>query len=217
MLSIDSIAPSGRFRPVNSINTPALAPYQIAFASPLPRPRPAVILPSPRPPFRLPSSSSRPPSPPDEDGDGDGDGDGDRHRHRGHRYPYPYCCHHRLLPAADSAAAVREHCHRCRIGGPVGGVVIDDDAVAADAPEASPLPRLVIPLFRNLFFGPKKAFLTGFLRIFFFLCFPEEFFRGTWFWRGRRNSCFFPILQEFFAGIPVGQEFLYLLRIPQDS
>jgi hypothetical protein len=29
---------------------------------------------------------------------------------------------------------------------------------------------LVIPLFRNLFFVPKKAFLTGFLRIFLFSC-----------------------------------------------
>ncbi len=47
------------------------------------------------------------------------------------------------------------------------------------------IPRLVIPVLRNLFFGPKKAFLTGFLRIFlFFLCFPEELFTGTWFWRG---------------------------------
>jgi hypothetical protein len=34
---------------------------------------------------------------------------------------------------------------------------------------------------------------------------------------GRRNSCFFPILEEFSAGIPGGQEFLYLLRIPEDS
>jgi hypothetical protein len=25
---------------------------------------------------------------------------------------------------------------------------------------------------------------------FFFLCFPEEFFTGTWFWRGCRNSGF---------------------------
>ncbi len=32
------------------------------------------------------------------------------------------------------------------------------------------LARLVIPLFRNLFFVPKKAFLTGFLRIFLFSC-----------------------------------------------
>jgi len=83
-------------------------------------------------------SSSQPPSPPDEDGDGDG-GDGDRHRHRGRYYPYPFCCHHQLLPAADSAAAVQEHCRRCRIRGPVGGVVVDDNAVAADALEASPL------------------------------------------------------------------------------
>ena len=35
-LSINSIAPLGRFRPVNSINLPELAPYLIAFASPLP-------------------------------------------------------------------------------------------------------------------------------------------------------------------------------------
>ena len=77
--------------------------------------------------------------------------------------------------------------------------------------------RLVIPILRNLFFGPKKAFLTGFLRIFFFLCFPEEFFAGTWFWRGSQEFLFIPILEEFFAGIPGGQEFLYLLRIPQDS
>ena len=41
-------------------------------------------------------------------------------------------------------------------------------------PHPSPA-RLVIPVFRNLFFGPKKAFLTSFLRI-FFLRFPEEFF-----------------------------------------
>ena len=45
-----------------------------------------------------------------------------------------------ILPAADSAAAVWEHCRRCHVGGPVGGIVINNDAVAADAPEASPLP-----------------------------------------------------------------------------
>ena len=39
-----------------------------------------------------------------------------------------------------------------------------------------------------------------------------------WFWRGRRNSCFFfSLLQDFFAGIPAGQEFLNLLRIPPES
>jgi hypothetical protein len=85
----------GRFRPVNSINSPALAPYSIAFASPLPRRRSAVALPSPRPPFRPSLSSLRPPSPPDENGDRDGDGDGDRHWRRCRRYLYPYCCHHR--------------------------------------------------------------------------------------------------------------------------
>jgi len=77
--------------------------------------------------------------------------------------------------------------------------------------------RLVIPVFRNLLFGPQKAFLTGFLRIFFFLRFPEEFLQERGFGGGRSNSCFFPILEEFFAGIPGGQEFLYLLRIPQES
>jgi uncharacterized membrane protein YgcG len=45
-----------------------------------------------------------------------------------------------LLPAADSDAAIRERCRRCRVGGPVGGVVVNDNAIAADAPEASPLP-----------------------------------------------------------------------------
>jgi hypothetical protein len=34
---------------------------------------------------------------------------------------------------------------------------------------------------------------------------------------GLRNSCFLPLLQDFFAGIPAGQEFLHLQRIPADS
>ena len=79
-------------------------------------------------------------------------------------------------------------------------------------------PRLPIPVFRNLFLGSKKPFLTGFLRISFFSCVLRRIFsqeRG--FGGGRRNSCFLPLSQEFFAGIPVGQEFLYLLRIPQES
>jgi hypothetical protein len=60
--------------------------------------------------------------------------------------------------------------------------------------------------------------MPGFLRI------PEDFFyfrrnfsQEPPFGGGRRNSCFLPISQEFFAGIPAGQEFLYLLRIPQES
>ena len=47
-----------------------------------------------------------------------------------------------VLPAADSAAAVRGRCRCCRVGGPVGGVVVDDETVVADAPAASPLPLL---------------------------------------------------------------------------
>ncbi len=78
--------------------------------------------------------------------------------------------------------------------------------------------RLVIPVFRNLFFGPKKPFLTGFLRISFFSCvFWRNFSQERGFGGGRRNSCFFSFLQVFFAGIPVGQEFLYLPRNPPYS
>jgi hypothetical protein len=66
-------------------------------------------------------------------------------------------------------------------------------------------------------FGPKKQFLTGFLRIIFFLCFPEIFFIGTWFWRGSQEFLFFFTFTGFFAGIPAGQEFLYLLQNPPES
>ena len=45
-----------------------------------------------------------------------------------------------VLPTTDSAVAVRERCRCCCVGGPLSGIVIDDDAIAADAPEASPLP-----------------------------------------------------------------------------
>jgi hypothetical protein len=45
-----------------------------------------------------------------------------------------------ILPTADSTAAVREHCRRCRVGGLICGVVIDSNVIAADAPEASLLP-----------------------------------------------------------------------------
>jgi hypothetical protein len=43
---------------------------------------------------------------------------------------------------------------------------------------------------------------------FFFLCFPEEFFTGTWFWRGSQEFLFFAAFTGFFAGIPAVQEFL---------
>jgi hypothetical protein len=80
--------------------------------------------------------------------------------------------------------------------------------------------RLHIPVFRNIFFGPKKTFLPGFLRIFF------PVFSGGIFHRN--------VVLEVVAGIPVFcrfhriflQEFLWdrnsciysgLLRIPPDS
>ncbi len=132
--SIGSIAPSGRFLPVNSINSPALAPYSIAFASPSPRCHPAIALPLPRP-FA-------------------------RHCHHRDRCRRPTrtvmgtgtamaiaigvivavfsirtaATTDADLPAIDSAAAVRARCHPCRVGGPVSGVVVDNDAVTVDAP-----------------------------------------------------------------------------------
>ena len=50
-----------------------------------------------------------------------------------------------------------------------------------------------------------------------FLVFPEKIFTGTWFWRGLENPCFQPLSQDFFAGIPVKREFLYLYMIPPAS
>jgi hypothetical protein len=80
---------------------------------------------------------------------------------------------------------------------------------------------LHIPVFRNLFFGPKKPFLPGFLRISFFPVFSGGIFH--------RN-----VVLEVVAGIPVFchchriflQEFLWdrnsfiysrFLRLPPDS
>jgi hypothetical protein len=77
---------------------------------------------------------------------------------------------------------------------------------------------LPIPFFRNSLFGDQKQKKNRIPEDFsFFLCFPEEFITGTWFWRVPRNSGFWTPSQEFFAGIPAGQEFLYLVRIPPDS
>jgi hypothetical protein len=38
---------------------------------------------------------------------------------------------------------------------------------------------------------------------FFFLCFPEELFTGTWFLERSQEFLFFPLSQKLFAGIPV--------------
>ena len=70
-------------------------------------------------------------------------------------------------------------------------------------------------LFSGIYFlDAKKTFLPGFLRISFFPC---VFWRNFSQERGLQDFHFFLILQDFFAGIPVGQEFLYLPRIPPDS
>jgi hypothetical protein len=125
---------------MNSINSPTLAPYLIAFASPSPRCRPAVASPSPRPPFRPPSSSSQPPSPLDEDRDGNSD----CHRRRGRRYPYRCCCHHRhrsfrhrpgALPLLPRRGPRRRHSHQqqCRRGGRSGGLA--NPTVWRDGPD----------------------------------------------------------------------------------
>ena len=78
-----------------------------------------------------------------------------------------------------------------------------------------------------LFLDPQNPFLSGFLRISFFLIsffliFSEEFLHrnvvleGSW-WRVLENACFQPLSEDFFARIPAGQKFLYLHRIPPDS
>ena len=78
--------------------------------------------------------------------------------------------------------------------------------------------------FQEFIFWTKKTFLPGFLRIPFFLCFSEEFFTGTWFWRGRRNSCFFSAVTGISrrnscgTGIPVfTPESSRFRRFPEDS
>ncbi len=65
--------------------------------------------------------------------------------------------------------------------------------IEADTPRSNyhgPKTRLHIPVFRNLFFGPKNPFLPGFLRNSFFTVFSGGFFH--------RN-----LVLEVVAGIPV--------------
>ncbi len=61
---------------------------------------------------------------------------------------------------------------------------------------------------------------TEFLRVSFYFCVLwRNFSQERGFGGGRRNFCFWPLLQEFFAGIPAGPGilFLYFHRIPPDS
>jgi hypothetical protein len=76
---------------------------------------------------------------------------------------------------------------------------------------------LPIPVFRNSLFGDqkqkKKQDSGGFL---FFCVFRRNFSQE----RGFGEVPGIPVFgrpQDFFAGIPVGQEFLYLVQLPPDS
>jgi hypothetical protein len=82
-------------------------------------------------------------------------------------------------------------------------------------------PTLPIPVFRNLFFGSKKPFLTGFLRISFFSCvFRRNFSQDCGFEEVTGIPVFFGFYrifsQEFlWAGIPVFTQ--DSSGIPEDS
>jgi hypothetical protein len=82
-------------------------------------------------------------------------------------------------------------------------------------------PRLHIPVFRNLFFGSKKTFLTGFLRISFFPAFSGGFFhRNVVLERSQEFRFFFRFYRNFLTGIPAGSNsciYSGFLRIPEDS
>ena len=84
--------------------------------------------------------------------------------------------------------------------------------------------RLPIPVFRNLFFGSKKPFLTGFLRILFFSCvFRRNFSQECVFGGVTGIPVFFRFYRNFsqeflWAGIPVfTQDSGGFRRIPEDS
>jgi hypothetical protein len=80
---------------------------------------------------------------------------------------------------------------------------------------------LVIPVFRNIFFGQKKTFLPGFLRISFFSCvFRRNFSQERGFGEAAEITVFFHCHRNFL------QEFLWdrnsciypgFLQIPPDS
>jgi hypothetical protein len=80
---------------------------------------------------------------------------------------------------------------------------------------------LPIPVFRNLFFGSKKPFLTGFLRISFFSCvFRRNFSQERGFEEVAGIPVFFRFYRNFsqeflWAGIPVFTQ--DSSGIPEDS
>jgi len=77
--------------------------------------------------------------------------------------------------------------------------------------------RLPIPVFRNLFFGSKKPFLTGFLRISFFSAFSGGIFHRNVVLERSQEFRFFSDFTGIFRRHSCGQEFLHLLRIPLES
>ena len=73
-------------------------------------------------------------------------------------------------------------------------------------------------LFSGIYFMDRIPFLPGFLRISFFPAFSGGIFhRNVVLERLQEFLFYFPLLQEFSAGISEGQEFLYLPRNPPDS
>jgi hypothetical protein len=77
---------------------------------------------------------------------------------------------------------------------------------------------LPIPVGQEFILGAQKQKKTGFLRISFFPVFSKGFFHRNMVLEGVAGiPDFCHCHRIFFAGIPAGQESLYLLRIPQDS
>jgi hypothetical protein len=77
---------------------------------------------------------------------------------------------------------------------------------------------------RNLFLGLKNSKKRIPEDFFFSLCFPEEFFTGTWFWRGSQEFLFLAAFTGIFCrnscgtGIPAfTMDSSGFLQIPLDS
>jgi hypothetical protein len=83
----------------------------------------------------------------------------------------------------------------------VGNAIVD---VKVPRWEGRASSRLIIPVFRNLFFGLKKAFLTEFLRIFFSCVFLRNFSQERGFGGG---LTVIPVVFRFYRNF--SQEFLW--------
>jgi hypothetical protein len=76
---------------------------------------------------------------------------------------------------------------------------------------------LPIAVYRNLFFGPKKPFLTGILRISFFPAFSGGIFHRNVFLETLQEFLFFSFFKEIFHRISCGTGIPVFQRIPPDS